>query len=63
MLQVELHDVYPHAEALLAKGACADRGVCSAGWWGPVCCTSAPRTVAGVPDVCGVFFAWALGYL
>ncbi|CAJ1382948.1 unnamed protein product [Effrenium voratum] len=39
--EVELHDVYPHAEALLAKGACADRGVCSAGWWGPVCCTSA----------------------
>lgn len=37
---VELQDVYPEAEAMLSQVACAERGVCSAGFW-PICCYTA----------------------
>lgn len=38
--EIELHDVYPDAEAMLNKVACPDQRVCSAGIW-PVCCYAA----------------------
>ncbi|CAE7489483.1 unnamed protein product [Symbiodinium natans] len=38
--EIELHDIYPHAEAMLNKVVCPDRPVCSAGIW-PVCCYTA----------------------
>jgi len=39
--EVELHDLYPEAEAMLSKAGCSDQGVCNAGFWPwPICCYS-----------------------